>query len=150
MLKVSKDKIQELRNKTGVPVMTAKRALEKAGGDFGKALEHLKDEAALLASHKSSRETKTGVIQSYVHAGRIGVLVELRSETDFVAKNPEFQNLAKEVCMQLAAVPAESVSELLAQPSIRDGNITVGDWLKTAVGKFGEKIEISHFLRLEL
>lgn len=149
-MKVSRDKIQELRDKTGVPVMTAKRALEKAGGDFGKAMEYLKDEAGLLASRKSSRETKAGVIQSYVHAGKIGVLVELRSETDFVAKNPEFQNLAKEICMQLAAVPAESVSELLAQLYIRDAGITVGDWLKTAVGKFGEKIEISRFARLEL
>ena len=147
---VSKDQIQELRERTGAAVMACKRALEKAGGNFEGALEHLKDEAVSLASEKQSRETKSGVIQGYVHGGRIGVLVELRSETDFVARNPEFQSLAKEIALQLAASSARNVSELLAEPYIRNPVITVGDFLKEAVGKFGENIEISRFSRLEL
>lgn len=146
----SKEKIQELRNKTGVSVMTCKRAWERAEGDFEKALEFLQEEASLLASKKSERATRAGIIQSYVHAGKIGVLVELKCETDFVARNSEFQELAKELALQLAASPAESTEELLAQPYIRDLSKTIGERLQEAVGKFGENIEISRFSRLEL
>lgn len=147
---ISREKIQELRDKTGVAVMTCKRALERAGGDFERALEFLKEEASVLASQKSNRRTRAGVIQSYVHAGKIGVLVELKCETDFVARNPEFQELAKELAMQLAASPAENTKELLAQSYIKNLDRTVGERLQEAIGKFGEKIEISRFSRLEL
>ena len=147
---ISKDIIQSLREQTGVSVMACKRALEKAEGDIEKALSYLKEENAAAASKKSSRETKSGIIQSYVHGGKIGVLVELKCETDFVARNPEFQEVAKEIAMQVAASDPQNVEELLAGPYIRDSSKIAEDFLKEAVGKFGEKIEISRFIRFEL
>lgn len=150
MANVSKELIQELREKTGVSVMAVKKAIEKAEGDIEKALEFLKEESGILASKKSERETKSGIIQSYIHAGKIGVLAEIRCETDFVARNPEFQNFAKEIAMQIAASNPEDVESLLKEIYIRDPSITVGDFLKKAVSKFGENIEISRFSRLEL
>ncbi len=147
---ISKEKIQELREKTGVSVMTCKQALERAEGDFEKALEYLKEASAVLASKKSERLVKAGIIASYVHAERIGVLVELRCETDFVARNPEFKALAHELAMHIAASAPENVAELLSQPFIRKLDTTIADFLKEAIGKFGENIEISRFSRLEL
>src|SRR3990167_5603672 len=122
MMSASKEKIQELREKTGVSVMACKKALEDAGGDFEKALSLLKEVSATLALKKEGRETKTGIIQSYVHGGKIGVLVELKCETDFVARNPEFQEVAKEIAMQVAASDPQNVEELLAGPYIRDSS----------------------------
>lgn len=150
MSDLSKVLIQELRAKTGVSVMVIKNALDKAGGDAKKALEFLKEEASIIASIKSERETKAGVIQSYVHGGRVGVLVKLRCETDFVAKNEEFQNLAREIAMQAASSESESVDSLMREAYIRNPSLTVSQYLEEAIGKFGEKIEISDFKKLEL
>lgn len=150
MTDLSKDLIQELRAKTGVSVMTIKKAVDKAGGDVKKALEFLKEEASIIASKKSQRETKAGIIQSYVHAGRIGVLVKLRCETDFVAKNEEFQSLAREIAMQIASSEAEDVRSLMKEQYIRNPSLTISQYLKEAIGKFGENIEISAFQKLEL
>ena len=150
MANLPTDLIQELRAKTGVSVMAIKKALDKAGGDIKKTLEFLKDEAAIVASKKSSRETKAGIIQSYVHSGRIGVLVKLSCETDFVAKNEEFQNLAREIAMQIASSQAQDVKSLLDEEYIRNPSLTISQYLKEAIGKFGEKIEISAFKKLEL
>src|SRR3989344_5592637 len=108
MADLSKELIQELRAKTGVSVMAIK-----------KALEFLKDEASIVAAKKSDRETKAGIIQSYIHSGRIGVLVKLRCETDFVAKNEEFQTLAREIAMQIASSEAEDVRSLMNEQYIR-------------------------------
>ena len=144
------DVIQELRSKTGVSVMAVKRALEKAGGDIKKAEEFLKEEAGAMALKKSDRETKAGIIQSYVHGGRIGVLVKLKCETDFVAKNEDFQNFSREIAMQIAASEASNVEELLKEPYVRNSSMTVSDYLKEAISKFGENIEISTFQKIEL
>jgi elongation factor Ts len=149
-MKISKDTIQKLREKTGAPVMVSKKALEKSGGDFEKALEYLKEEADVLSSKKESRVAKTGIIECYVHAGKIGVLVEVRCETDFVARNPEFKEFARDIAMQIAASNPRDVKELLEGNFIKDLNITVSDYLKQTTSKFGEKIEISRFSRLEL
>lgn len=145
-----KDVLQELRAKTGVSVMAIKKALDKAEGNIERAMEFLKEEAMVIASKKSSRETKAGIIQSYIHGSRIGVLVKLNCETDFVAKNEGFQNLAREIAMQVAASSAENVQELLAEPYIRNSSLAVSDYIKEAIGKFGENIEISDFKKLEL
>ncbi|OGF52026.1 translation elongation factor Ts [Candidatus Giovannonibacteria bacterium RIFCSPLOWO2_02_FULL_43_11b] len=150
MSNLSKDLIQELRSKTGVSVMVIKKALDKAGGDIRKALEFLKDEASIVASKKSDRETKAGIIQSYLHGGRIGVLVKLSCETDFVAKNAEFQNVAREIAMQIASSEAEDVRSLMKEQYIRNPSMTISQYLKEAIGKFGENIEISDFHKLEL
>ncbi|MBI2609945.1 translation elongation factor Ts [Candidatus Giovannonibacteria bacterium] len=147
---ISADLIQKLRTETGVSVMACKRALERAEGDLAKALEYLKEEGALLASKKSSRETKAGIISSYVHGGKIGVLVELKCETDFVARNPEFQNFAREIAMQIAAVNPVDLSELLESLYIRKSDVKVSEWLREMIQKFGENIEIARFYRLEL
>lgn len=144
------DVIQKLREKTGVSVMAVKRALDKAGGDVKKAEDLLKEETAIIASKKSDRETKAGIVQSYVHGGRIGVLVKIMCETDFVAKNSDFQDFARGIAMQVAASEAEGVKELLKEAYIRDSSITVSDHVKEAIGKFGENIEISEFSKLEL
>ncbi len=150
MVRISKEAIQELRFRTGVSVMAVKKALEEAGGDTQRALELLKGEATAMAYKKAQRQTKAGIIQSYVHGGKIGVLVELRAETDFVAKNPEFQNFGREIAMQIAASDPADVAELLKTDYIRNPAVTVSDFLKGAIGKFGENIEISRFARLEL
>lgn len=142
--------IQELRAKTGVSVMAVKKALDRAKGDIKKAEEYLREESSIIASKKADRETKAGVIQGYVHAGRIGVLVRLKCETDFVAKNPDFQNFSKDIAMQIAASEAQNTEELLREPYIKNTSVSVSDYLKEAIGKFGENIEISEFKKLEL
>ena len=144
------DVIQKLRSKTGVSVMAVKRALDRAQGDAQKAEEFLKEEQMMIASKKSERETKSGVIQAYIHGGRIGVLVRLKCETDFVAKNKEFQDFAKEIAMQIAASSASDIAELLKEPYMRNPSLLISDYLKEAIGRFGENIEISAFAKLEL
>ncbi|MEK9166317.1 MAG: translation elongation factor Ts [Patescibacteria group bacterium] len=147
---ITKEQIQELRDKTGVSVMACKRALEKAEGDVNRAMEFLKEEGVLLASKKAERETKMGTIVSYVHGGRIGALVEIKCETDFVARNPDFQNFARELAMQVAASSPEDLKGLLEGPYIKNPGQSVGDIVKEAIQKFGENIEVSRFSRLEL
>lgn len=142
--------IQKLREKTGVSVIAVKRALDKADGDMAKAEEFLKEEAGDIASKKSDRETKAGIIQSYIHAGKIGVLVKIKCETDFVAKNEDFQTFARAIAMQIAASEASSVEELLKETNFRNPSETVSDMVKEAISKYGENIEIAEFKKIEL
>ncbi len=103
--------VKELRDLTGASVMECRNALEEAKGDFQKAQEILKKKGQAIADKKESRETKAGLIEAYVHAnGRIGVLVDLRCETDFVAKNPLFKELAHDIALQIAAMAPLYVS----------------------------------------
>ncbi|OGG39756.1 hypothetical protein A2118_01775, partial [Candidatus Kaiserbacteria bacterium GWA2_50_9] len=95
--------IKELREKTGVSVMQCKKALEEAGGDLAKAEVILKKHSAASAEKKAERTLKAGAIGSYVHDGNIGAMVVLSCETDFVAKNPEFGTLARDIAMQVTA-----------------------------------------------
>src|SRR5687767_12725050 len=120
MATISAGDVQRLRTETGAGVMECKRALEETGGDFAKAQSLIKERGLAKAQKKSDREAKEGLIASYIHGGRIGALVELTSETDFVARNPQFQDLANEVAKQVAAMAPESVEELLKQSYIRD------------------------------
>jgi elongation factor Ts len=158
--------IKELRDATSAGVMDAKRALEEADGDIKKATAIIRERGAMAAAKRSDRETKNGVIDSYIHAGgRIGVLVELNCETDFVANTPDFRQLAREVAMQVAAMNPAVVSPedrtpehegsdaevcLLSQPFIKDGSRTTGDLIKDVVAKTGENIRVSRFVRFEL
>jgi len=104
MATISSDTVRELREKTGVGIMDCKRALADSGGDIEKAIDLLRQKGLSSAAKKASRETKEGVISSYIHgAGKIGVLVEVNCETDFVARNSEFQELVKDISMQIAA-----------------------------------------------
>src|SRR4030066_2211136 len=104
MVTISSDTVRDLREKTGAGIMDCKRALAESGGDLEKAIDLLRQKGLASAAKKSSRETKEGVISSYIHgAGKIGVLLEVNCETDFVARNSEFQELVKDISMQIAA-----------------------------------------------
>lgn len=147
---ITKEQIQELREKTGVAVMAIKRALERAEGDMKRAEEFLREEGIVVASKKAARATRAGTIVSYVHGGRIGALVEVRCETDFVSRNPDFQTFARDLAMQVAASAPEDVAGLLEGPYIKDPGRTVGEIVQEAIQKFGENIEVARFSRLEL
>ncbi len=104
-MQISKDLIRELRNKTGAGVMDCKQALLEAGGDIQKAQDVLREKGSVVAIKRSARETQEGLVSSYVHSGnKLGVLLEINCETDFVAKTSEFSQLAKELAMQIAAM----------------------------------------------
>ena len=144
------DDIKELREKTGVSVMQCKKALEEAGGDCIKAEAILKKYSAGAARKKADRALKAGTIGSYLHDDVIGAMALLSSETDFVAKNPEFVVLARAIAMHIAAMDPESTEILLEQPFIKDESTTVRELLNEATQKFGERIEISQFVRLSV
>ena len=96
--------VKELRDKTGAPMMDCKRALQKANGDMGKALDYLREQGIAKASRKAGRITREGLIYSYIHPGeKLGVLLEINCETDFVARTDDFRYLAKDIAMQVAA-----------------------------------------------
>ncbi len=167
MAEITTALIKELREKTGAGVMDAKRALEESGGNIERATEVLREKGVAAAAKRADRETRNGVVDSYIHAGgRIGVLVELNCETDFVANTEDFRQLARNISMQVAAMNplvlsgADRTPEmagmpdsevcLLSQPFIRDGSRTIGDLIHDTVAKTGENIRVSRFVRYEL
>jgi elongation factor Ts len=188
--------VQKLREQTQAPVMECKKALEEAKGDFSKASEILKKKGELRAEKKEDSDTKSGVVESYIHSNyRVGALVELRCETDFVANNEEFKKLAYNLAMHITAlnpkyvayskVPKEIIEEkekeyadelkgtdkpteivekiikgklekefqeicLDKQIFVKDETKSVEELIKEAIAKFGEKIEISRFIRFQI
>lgn len=150
MAAVSASDVQRLRADTGAGVMDCKRALEESGGDFAKAAALIKERGLAKATQQAGREAKEGLVAAYVHAGRIGALVELASETDFVARNPQFQELADELAKQVAAMSPASVAELLAQAYIRDSSKTVGDLVTAVAATTGENIRVRRIARFQL
>src|SRR5438094_4463650 len=147
----SKDDVKRLREETGAGVMDCKRALDEAKGDFAKAKELIKARGLAKAKEKADREAKEGVVEAYVHAGgRIGAMVELSSETDFVARNPDFRGLARELAMQVAAMDPKNVDELLEQPYIRDATKTIGELVTGLAASTGENVRIRRFTRFQL
>jgi len=165
-LNITTDIIKELRTQSGAGVMCCKNALLEAEGDMGKALLILKEQNILLAERKVERSTTQGIIEAYVHiGGRIGAMVEVNCETDFVARTDEFKELAHQLAMQVAAsspqfiskeeVPEEAEIEprtacLLLQPYIKDPSKTIQDIVTETIGKVGENIKINRFARFEL
>ncbi len=148
---VNAQDVQRLRQDSGAGVMDCKRALEETRGDFEKAKALLRERGLARAQKKSDRLAKEGVVEAYVHAGgRIGALVELSSETDFVARNPEFRELAKEIAMQVAAMDPKDVDELLGQAYIRDASRTVGELVTRLAASTGENVRVRRFMRFEL
>ncbi len=143
-------KIKALREQTGISFAQCKEALESAMGDLDKALAWLKEKGAAIAEKKADRELNAGTVAAYIHQGVIGSLVVLHSETDFVSKNPEFKALADDLAMQVAANDPADVAALLAEPFIKDPSQTVGDLIKTAIQKFGERVELIRFTRFSL
>ncbi len=140
--------IKRLRDLTGVSVAACRAALEEAGGDAAKAQTLLAKRSASLAAKKGGRALAAGRVGSYVHDGVIGAMVLLSCESDFVAKNPEFSALARELAMQVSAMDPADTETLLAEPHIKDAGRTVRDLLNEATQKFGERIEVSRFARL--
>src|SRR4051812_38262594 len=126
MADISIDEIKRLRELTGVGITDAKQALVEADGDFDKALSAMRKKGLTKAEKRAEREARAGLIGSYVHDGRIGVLVEINCETDFVAKTDEFQQLVKDVCLHIAA-SGDDEGELTDQPFVRDPAINLGD-----------------------
>ena len=111
MADITAQMVKEIRDRTGAPFIDCKKALEEVEGDFDKAIDILKIKGVAKASKKVGRDTPEGTIVSYIHGGgKIGVMVEVSCETDFVARNEEFQNFAKEVAMQIAAKTPEYIS----------------------------------------
>lgn len=148
---VNLEKLKKLREETSSSVADCRKALEESGGDFKKALEWLKIHGITKAEKKADRETSQGLVESYIHQnGRIGALVELMCETDFVARTTEFKNLAHELVMQVAAMNPKDVDALLKQEYIRDNSITIEGLVKQTVAKLGENIKVNRFERFEI
>jgi elongation factor Ts len=149
-MQVKVEDIKKLREKTGAGIADSRRALEEAKGDFKKAEELVKSWGIEKAATKSDRVVGAGLVETYVHSGRVGVMVEINCETDFVAKTDEFKNLAHEVAMQISAMNPADVKELLAQDYIRDSSKKVENLVKETIAKVGENIVIRRFSRFEL
>lgn len=143
--------LKKLRDETAASIADIRRALDEAEGDEKKALAWLKERAGQIAAKKADRETGEGLIEAYIHGnGKVGVLVEILCETDFVAKTDEFKKLSKEVAMQVAAMNPKDVDALLKQDYIRDGSQTIDQLVKAVIGKLGENISIKKFTRFAI
>ena len=167
------DLIKELRHITSASVAHCKKALEETNGDIKKAAEYLRKKGLEIAANKQSRAVKDGRVEAYIHHGsKIGVLLEVDCESDFVARNEDFTKFTKDVAMQIAAlspiyikkedVPAEVLEQeknkedfcknhcLLEQAFIKDASMTIKDYLGIIVGKLGENIVIRRFIRYKI
>jgi len=165
-LEISVITVKELRDQSGAGVMDCKKALLQAEGDTDRALQILKEKGLLKAKKKAERATTQGLIEAYIHiGGRIGAMVEVNCETDFVARTDEFKELAHHLAMQVAALLPQFVSEeevsegvdiepeaacLLLQPYIKDPGKTVQDIITETIAKVGENIRVKRFIRFEL
>ena len=149
-MNISLDLLKKLREDTGAGVSDCRQALEDANGDLAKAKKLIMKRGLEKAAKKAGRQTQQGLIESYVHAGRVGVLVELRCETDFVARTEDFKKLAHELALQVASMNPKNVKELLASPYIRDTSVTIEACIKQTVAKVGENITVARFTRLVL
>ena len=165
-MELSVTTIKELRERTGAGIMDCKRALEETAGDLGRAEEILVKQGIASASKKSTRSTEEGIVESYIHSGgRIGVLLEVNCETDFVARTDDFKDLAHDLAMQVAAmapsyVTSEEVPDgedsesaetvLMHQPFIKDPSKSIQDLVNEGIGKLGENIRVRRFTRFSL
>jgi elongation factor Ts len=166
MAKLGAAEVKALRERTNGGVMDCRNALEETNGDIDKAAELLRLRGMDKAGKKADREANQGLIESYIHGSRIGAMVELNCETDFVARNEEFRKLAREIAMQVAAMnpryisaterPADIAADdpdhqaLLDQAYIRDSKKTIGDMVKEGIATLGENIVVRRMVRFEL
>jgi elongation factor Ts len=158
--------VKELREKCGAGIMDCRNALISTGGDMDKAADILKEKGLLKAQKKMERVASQGLIESYIHAGgRVGTIIELNCETDFVARTEEFKQLAHELAMQVTAMAPSCVNEdelprdegvepeaacLLLQPYIKDPTRTIKDLITETIARVGENIKVRRFTRFEL
>ena len=151
MTKVDAKLVKQLREQTGARVLDCKKALEEAQGDLAKAEQLVAEKGLARAEKNQDRATQAGSIVSYVHTnGKVGAMVELQCETDFVAQNEEFQTLGKDIAMQVVAMNPQDTSELLSQEFIRDPSVKIETLVKTLSGKIGERMVLARFVRFEL
>lgn len=142
--------IEKLREVTGAGVMACKKALKETGGDFEKAAALVKERGLTKTSQKVSRSTGAGYLEAYIHNNRVGVLLEIRCETDFVVRSEVFRDLAHNLAMQIAAMNPADIDNLLCQPYIKDESITVDLLIKEAISRVGENIRLERFCRYEI
>lgn len=148
---VSLEQLKKLRNQTQASIADCRRALEESNGDYPKALTWLQKHGIEEAEKKSQRETKGGIIDTYIHhTMRSGATVAIACETDFVARTDEFKKLAHEVAMQVTSTDPQNVDALLAMQWVKDPTKTVLDLIKEHIAKFGENITIKEFKRFEV
>ena len=150
-MKISADIIRKVRDETGAPVMRVKKVLEELKGDEAEAKKILMKEGFEKASKRAERETKQGVIETYVHhSKKIVGMVELLCETDFVARNELFTELAHNLAMQVASMDPKDVEELVSQDFIRDPSKKILDLVKEVIAKTGENVIIGRIFRMEI
>ncbi len=165
-MEITLEQIKALREQTGAGILACKNALQKTSGNLDKAVAMLREQGLVIVAKKATRETKDGVVESYIHSGsRVGALIEMNCETDFVARTEEFRELAHSLAMQVAAmrplyinreeIPSgEDVNPeeacLLEQPFIKDSSKTVRDLINEIVAKVGENIRVRRFSRYSL
>jgi len=165
-LKISADRVKELREQSGAGIMGCKNALLKAEGDMEKAIQILKQRSLFKAAKKKERSVSEGLIEAYIHSGgRIGAMVEVNCETDFAARTDELKELAHHLAMQVAAMSPQFISQeeipegadveaqtacLLLQPYIKNQSMTVQDVINETIAKVGENIKVSRFARFAL
>jgi elongation factor Ts len=150
MADISIDDIKKLREQTGAGITDAKQALVDNGGDFDKAAAAMRAKGFDRAAKRAGREASSGLVGSYVHDGRIGVLVEVNCETDFVAKTDEFKELVKDLCLHIAASAPGDPAELAEQPFVKNPDISVGDYVKEHIAKLGENIVVGRLARFAI
>jgi len=176
-MEITTEMIKELRAATSAPMLDCRKALQEADGNFEKAVDWLREKGMATAAKRSDRDASNGVVEMYSHGGgRVGVMVEVNCETDFVARTPEFRELAHDLAMQVAAtspgyvsiedVPAGAWADLekehgdremaaaaavlLEQPFIKDPKLTIRDLVRERIGKLGENIVVRRFARFEV
>jgi elongation factor Ts len=142
--------LKKLREETGAGIADCKEALSESKGDYKLAKEIIKQKGFDKAAKKADREVKMGLVETYSHAGKVGVVVDVLCETDFVAKTEDFKTLAHEIALQIASMNPKTAEELLKQDYVRDPSQTINDLVKAAIGKLGENIQIGKFARIEL
>ncbi|HHD92391.1 MAG TPA: elongation factor Ts [Candidatus Portnoybacteria bacterium] len=145
------EKIKQLRDLTQAPIGDCRRALEESNGDFEKAKKILQERGAQIAEKKAEREVAQGIVESYIHGqGKIGVLLELLCETDFVSRNEIFKGLAHDLAMQIASMDPKDENELMEQKFIKDSSKTIKQLIDSAIGQLGENIKVGRFVRYEV
>lgn len=165
-MEVSVTMIKELREQCGAGIMECRNTLLETEGDLEKALEILKEKGLLKAKKKAERATTQGLVEAYIHTGgRIGAMVEVNCETDFVARTSEFKELAHDLAMQVAAISPQYISReeipegaevepesdcLLLQPFIKSPDKSVQDVIVETISKVGENIKVKRFSRFEV
>jgi elongation factor Ts len=169
---ITTDMVKALREETDAGIMDCRRALTEANGDLQKAKAILRERSMSRATTKADRETKQGLVDAYIHGGRIGALVEVNCETDFVARTDQFKELVREVAMHVAARNPRFISKdevtdeirqteqltdaqvastsLLSQPYVRDESKTVEQLITETIAKTGENIRVNRIARFEL